>query len=240
MSVVIENDGNYSVSDGLSPKNPDDMTSEEIINGIRNFGIVGMGGAGFPTHVKLSVPKDKKIDALIINGAECEPFITSDHRKMLEMPKTVIDGIKIVKKALGVDVCYVGIENNKKDAMEALGNEISADDGIKIVPLKTKYPQGGEKQLIYAITKRKVPAGGLPADVGIVVTNIDTVSQISDAFRTGMPLIDRVVTVSGDCIKDPENFLFKNASCIFGIQFRMLFNDFCRPFSMNGKFGNSK
>ena len=196
MSVVIENDGNYTVADGLLPKNPDDMTSEEIINEIRNFGIVGMGGAGFPTHVKLSPPKDKKIDALIVNGAECEPFITSDHRKMLEIPKTIIDGIRIVKKALGVDVCYVGIENNKKDAISILGKEISDNDGIKIVPLKTKYPQGGEKQLIYAISKRKVPAGGLPADVGIVVTNIDTVSQISDAFRTGMPLIDRVVTVS--------------------------------------------
>ncbi len=220
MSVVIENDGNYTVADDLSPKNPDDMTSEEIIKEIRNFGIVGMGGAGFPTHVKLSPPKDKKIDALIINGAECEPFITSDHRKMLEIPKTVIDGIKIVKKALGVSVCYVGIENNKKDAMMALSNEISSDDGIKIVPLKTKYPQGGEKQLIYAITKRKVPAGGLPADVGIVVTNIDTVSQISDAFRTGMPLVDRVVTVSGDCIKEPENFLVR---C--GMQFEDVINE---------------
>ena len=161
------------------------------------------------SRVSLSPPKDKKIDALIVNGAECEPFITSDHRKMLEIPKTIIDGRRIVKKALGVDVCYVGIENNKKDAISILGKEISDNDGIKIVSLKTKYPQGGEKQLIYAISKRKVPAGGLPADVGIVVTNIDTVSQISDAFRTGMPLIDRVVTVSGDCIKDPENYLIR-------------------------------
>ena len=215
MSVVIENDGLYVEKEGLTPKNPEEMSSQEIINEIRNAGIVGMGGAGFPTHVKLSPPKEKKIDALIINGAECEPFITSDHRKMLEVPDAVIDGVNIVKKALGVNVAYIGIENNKKDAIEMLKSRLDNNGGIKIIPLKTKYPQGGEKQLIYAITGRKVPTGGLPADVGVVVTNIDTVSQISNAFRTGMPLIDRVVTVSGDCIAEPGNFL---ARC--GMQFK--------------------
>ncbi len=215
MSVVIENDGLYVEKEGLAPKNPDNMSKEEIIKEIRNFGIVGMGGAGFPTHVKLSPPQDKKIDMLIINGAECEPFITCDHRRMLELSKVIIDGIKIVKKALGVDICYIGIENNKKDAISQINSEIADGDGIKIVPLKTKYPQGGEKQLIYAITKRKVPTGKLPADVGAVVTNIDTVSQISNAFRTGMPLIDRIVTVSGDCIEEPGNFLVR---C--GMQFK--------------------
>ena len=183
------------------------MSPEEIIKNIRDFGIVGMGGAGFPTHVKLSPPKDKKIDLLIVNGAECEPYITADHRRMLEMPDTVIDGIKIVMRALKVDNACVGVENNKKDAISCLNSSIGEDKSIKVIPLKTKYPQGGEKQLIYALTKRKVPTGGLPADVGVVVINIDTVSQISNAFRTGVPLIDRVVTVSGDCIKEPSNFM---------------------------------
>ncbi len=209
MAVVIENDGLYEEKEDLIPKNPEEMTSEEIIGEIRNAGIVGMGGAGFPTHVKLSPPKDKIIDTLIINGAECEPYITADHRRMLEMPEVVIDGIKIVKKALGVDIAYIGIENNKKDAIEILNNNIEPDSGIKVIPLKTKYPQGGEKQLIYAITKRKVPTGKLPADAGVVVTNIDTVSQISNSFRTGMPLIDRVVTVSGDCIAETDNFMVR-------------------------------
>ena len=218
-SVVVESDGQFVMNENLTPKNPDTMTSGEIINEIRNAGIVGMGGAGFPTHVKLTIPKDKKIDTLIINGAECEPYITADHRRMLELPDDVIDGVNIVKKALGVDIAYIGVENNKKDAIEVLQNKIGEDKGIKVIPLKTKYPQGGEKQLIYAITRRKVPTGGLPADVGVVVTNIDTVSQISNAFRTGVPLIDRIVTVSGDCIKEPSNFLVR---C--GMQFEDVIN----------------
>ncbi len=208
-SVVIESDGLFETNDDISPKNPFEMSSGEIVENIRNFGIVGMGGAGFPTHVKLSPPKDKKIDILIINGAECEPYITADHRRMLEMPDVVIDGVKIVMRALGVDNAYIGVENNKKDAMTCLNNSIGDDKSIKVIPLKTKYPQGGEKQLIYALTKRRVPAGGLPSDKGVVVINIDTVSQISKAFRTGMPLIDRVVTVSGDCIKEPSNFMVR-------------------------------
>ncbi len=207
-SVVVENDGLFAMNEDLKPKDPDTMSPEEIVKEIRNAGIVGMGGAGFPTHVKLSPPKDKKIDILIVNGAECEPYITADHRRMLEMPDDIIDGINIVKKALGVDLCYIGVENNKKDAIEVLKNKI-VDNGIKVMPLKTKYPQGGEKQLIYAITRRKVPAGGLPADIGVVVINIDTVTQISNAFRTGIPLIDRIVTVSGDCIAEPCNLLVR-------------------------------
>lgn len=218
-SVVIENDGQFIMSENLTPKNPDNMSSDEIIREIRNAGIVGMGGAGFPTHVKLTIPNDKRIDTLIINGAECEPYITADHRRMLELPRDVIDGVNIVKKALGVNIAYIGVENNKKDAIEVLNKEIGEDKGIKVIPLKTKYPQGGEKQLIYAITKRKVPTGGLPADVGVVVINIDTVSQISNAFRTGVPLIDRIVTVSGDCINEPSNFWVR---C--GMQFEDVIN----------------
>ena len=208
-SVVIENDGLFEMSGEIQAQDPFEMSADEIIKCIRNFGIVGMGGAGFPTHVKLSPPKDKKIDILIVNGAECEPYITADHRRMIEMPEAIVDGINIVKRALGVDRAYIGVENNKKDAIESLNDVISSDDGIEVVALKTKYPQGGEKQLIYAVSKRRVPAGGLPSDIGVVVINIDTVAQISNAFRTGVPLIDRVVTVSGDCIKEPANFMVR-------------------------------
>lgn len=204
-SVVIENDGLYEVSETVTPKNPDKMTPDEIIAVIRDAGIVGMGGAGFPTHVKLSPPKDKKITHIIVNGAECEPYLTSDHRRMLEAPGEIIDGLKIVMKALGLKEGYIGIEVNKPDAIETMSSQIDKNAGIHIIPLKTKYPQGAEKQLIYAITKKQVPSGGLPADAGAIVINIDTVTQISKAFRLGMPLIDRIVTMSGDCIANPCN-----------------------------------
>ena len=204
-SIVIENDKLYEVSENIKPKNPDKMTSEQIIETIRDAGIVGMGGAGFPTHVKLSPPKEKKITHVIVNGAECEPYLTSDHRRMLECPGEIIDGLKIVMKALGLDEGYIGIEVNKPDAIETMSAQTNEDAGIHIIPLKTKYPQGAEKQLIYAITKKQVPSGGLPADAGAIVINIDTVTQISKAFRTGMPLIERIVTMSGDCIKEPCN-----------------------------------
>lgn len=212
-SVVIENDKKYEISDKVSPKNPDDLSSEEIIKVIRDAGIVGMGGAGFPTHVKLSPPKDKKITHIIVNGAECEPYLTSDHRRMLESSEEIIDGLEIAMKALGLNEGYVGIEQNKADAIEVM-KKTARGRNVKIVELKTKYPQGAEKQLIYAITKRQVPSGGLPADAGAIVINIDTVTQISKAFRTGMPLVERIVTVSGDCIKEPCNI---QARC--GMQF---------------------
>lgn len=204
-SIIIENDGLYEISDKVTPKDPDKMTPKEIIGIIRDSGIVGMGGAGFPTHVKLSPPSDKKITHIIVNGAECEPYLTSDHRRMLESPEEVLDGLTIVMKALGLDEGYIGIELNKPDAISVMTEIEKKFGNIHIVPLKTKYPQGAEKQLIYAITKRQVPSGGLPADAGAIVINIDTVTQISKAFRTGLPLIERIVTVSGDCIKNPCN-----------------------------------
>ena len=204
-SVVVENDGLYEISKNVRPKNPDNMSGEEIIAVIRDAGIVGMGGAGFPTHVKLSPPKDKKITHVIVNGAECEPYLTSDHRRMLQAPGEIIDGLKIVMKALGLDEGYIGVEINKPDAIITLSAQVKEDSNIHVIPLKTKYPQGAEKQLIYAVTKRQVPSGGLPADAGAIVLNIDTVTQISRAFRIGMPLIRRIVTVSGDCIKEPCN-----------------------------------
>lgn len=205
-AVFIENDFSYEKCVDIHPYNPDKMSKEELLKVVRDAGIVGMGGAGFPTHVKLSPPPEKKIEYLIINGAECEPYITADHRRMLEMPDMIIDGIKIALKILGLSEAYIGIETNKKDAIEIMSQKAAEAGNIKVCPLKPKYPQGAEKQLIYAITKRQVPSGGLPADAGAIVLNIDTVSQISQAFRTGMPLTKRIVTVSGDCIKEPANF----------------------------------
>ena len=205
-SVFVENDFEYALSEDIHPYNPDKMTREEMLAVIRNAGIVGMGGAGFPTHVKLSPPPEKKIDYLIVNGAECEPYITADHRRMLETPDMIIDGIQIVLKILGLSCGYIGIETNKKDAIEIMTKKAQEAGNIKVCPLKPKYPQGAEKQLIYAVSKRQVPSGGLPADAGAIVINIDTVSQISLAFRKGMPLTRRIVTVSGDCIAEPANF----------------------------------
>ena len=203
-SIIIENDYRYEVSPDITPKNPDNMSSSEIVKVIRDAGIVGMGGAGFPTHVKLSPPPEKKITHVIVNGAECEPYLTSDHRRMLEIPEEVIDGLQIIMKALQLSDGYIGIEVNKPDAIIEM-KKAANGTSIKIVELKTKYPQGAEKQLIYAITKKQVPAGGLPSDVGVIVMNIDTVVQISKAFRTGLPLIERIVTMSGDCISNPCN-----------------------------------
>lgn len=202
-AVFVGNDGKYTVSDKVCPKNPDKMSTEEMLSVIRNAGIMGMGGAGFPTHIKLSPPKDKKITHIIVNGAECEPYLTSDHRRMLETPEAIIDGLKICMKLLGLNKGYIGVESNKYDAIRALKTAKTED--IEIMTLITKYPQGAEKQLINAITGRQVPSGGLPADVGAVVLNIDTVTNISAAFRTGMPVISRIVTVSGDCIAEPKN-----------------------------------
>ncbi len=219
-SIFVENDFEFTPSDKVKPSAPDELSPKELLKVIRNAGIVGMGGAGFPTHVKLSPPDDKKIDRLIINGAECEPYITSDHRRMLEEPDAVLDGISIAMKVLGVDRCSIGIETNKPDAIAVLSEKIANKGNIEICKLKPKYPQGAEKQLIYAITKRKVPSGGLPADVGVVVLNLDTVVQISKSVRTGMPLTKRIVTVSGDCVAEPSNFEVPT-----GVTYRYLFEE---------------
>ncbi len=228
-SIFIENDELYTPSENIVPKDPDKMTGKEIIEVIHCAGIVGMGGAGFPTHVKLSPPPEKKIEYIIVNGAECEPYLTADHRRMLESPEKIIDGLKIVMKALEVKKGYIGIELNKPDAIEVMKKAAAEETDINIMPMKTKYPQGAEKQLIHAITKKQVPSGGLPADVGVVVLNIDTVTQISQAFRTGMPLIDRIITISGDCIKNPSNLLVRT-----GMPFEDLI-DACGGFSKEAK-----
>ena len=181
----------------------------EIIAKIKDAGIVGMGGATFPTHVKLSVPPGKKAEWLIINGVECEPYLTSDHRTMLERGEELLTGVEILKRALGVEKAVVGIENNKPDAIAHLKSLVEKTfHGIEIMPLRVRYPQGGEKQLIAAVTGREVPPPpGLPIDVGAVVCNASTTVAVYEAVQKNKPLIERVVTVTGKAIKTPKNLL---------------------------------
>ncbi len=182
------------------------LSREEIIEKIKNSGVVGMGGACFPTHVKLSPPKDCMIDTLIINAVECEPYLTADHRLMLEHPDEIIVGIKLILKVLGIDHAVIGVETNKQDAIELMNSKLSMVSGIEVMPLKMKYPQGGEKQLIEAVTGRQVPPPpALPANVGCVVQNVGTVYAIYEAVMKNKPLIERIVTVTGKSVKNPCN-----------------------------------
>lgn len=183
-----------------------ELSPEEIIVRINEMGIVGMGGATFPSHVKISVPKGKKAEILIINGVECEPFLTSDHRLMLERGEQMLVGVKILMKALQVDKAVIGIEKNKPDAIGHLTGLCSAYPGIRVEPLKVKYPQGGEKQLIKAITGREVPSGKLPIDVGAVVHNVGTAFAVYEAVIKNKPLIERIVTLTGKSVKRTANF----------------------------------
>ena len=182
------------------------MSREEIVERIKACGIVGMGGACFPTHVKLCPPKDCAIDTLIVNAVECEPYLTADHRLMLECPDQIIIGIKIILKVLGVDRAVIGIEENKPDAIAVMRSKTSMVSGIEVMPLKMKYPQGGEKQLIEAVTGRQVPPPpALPANVGCVVQNVGTVYAIYEAVMKNKPLFERIVTVTGKSVKNPCN-----------------------------------
>ncbi|TVR72613.1 MAG: electron transport complex subunit RsxC [Marinilabiliales bacterium] len=183
--------------------------ADEIVRRTLDAGIVGLGGATFPSHIKLSLPKGKKADILIINGVECEPCLTSDHRLMLERGDELMVGIQLLMKALNVTRAFIGIENNKPDAIAHL-SKLSADyEGIKVRPLKIKYPQGAEKQLIKALINREVPSGGLPVDVGTVVHNVGTAVAVYEAVQKNKPLIERVVTVTGRDMKEPSNFLVR-------------------------------
>jgi len=204
-AIVIEktSDDDWEL---LEPaKSYEEFSRDEIIERIKEAGIVGLGGATFPTHVKLNPPKDKKIDVLIINGAECEPYLTVDYRLMLEMSEKIIRGIRALMKALGVEKAIIGIEDNKPKAIRRMKE--AAGDGIEVRVLKTKYPQGAEKQLIYALTKRIVPSGGLPMDVGVVVQNVGTAFAVYEAIELGKPLIERAVTVTGEGVKKPINII---------------------------------
>jgi len=203
--IVIESDGKFEVSENVTKKgNLEDLSGEEILAIIKEAGIVGMGGAGFPTHVKLSPPPEKDIDILILNGAECEPYLTADHRLMLERADDIIYGLKALMKVLKVDKGYIGIENNKPDAIKVM-KKAAKGENIVIQGLKTKYPQGAEKQLIDAISGREVPSGGLPMDAGAVVNNVATAYAVAQAIKTGMPLIDRICTITGNAISEPKN-----------------------------------
>ncbi|MBE6541992.1 MAG: electron transport complex subunit RsxC, partial [Ruminococcaceae bacterium] len=206
--IVIENDMQGTVCPTCVPtsKKLSEVTTDEIIDIIREAGISGMGGASFPTYAKIKSALGK-IDKIIINCAECEPFITVNHRLLLEQPASVINGIKILIKALGVRTAYIGIEDNKLDAVEKLEELLADSKMISVKVAKTKYPQGDERQLVYALTGREVPTGKLPADVGCAIFNPETCSAIYKAFAYGTPLISRIVTVDGDCVKYPKNLL---------------------------------
>ncbi|MDS1005286.1 electron transport complex subunit RsxC [Clostridium sporogenes] len=209
MAVIVENDGQYEEIEMPKPKDYNEMTKEEIIKLIQQAGIVGMGGACFPTHVKLSPPPDKKIDSIIVNAAECEPYLTCDHRLMLEESDKIVEGLKIILKIFPEAKGYIGIENNKPDAIEAMKKASEGIANIEVKALKTKYPQGAEKQLIYAIRGREVQSGKLPADAGCVVQNTATVREIYNAVVLGRPLMERIITVTGEAVKEPKNIRMK-------------------------------
>lgn len=208
LSVVIRSDGKNTLDESVKPhKSLDELTPDEIVEIVREAGIVGMGGAGFPTSVKLKPPKP--IDTILLNGCECEPYLTADHRVLLEFADDVIYGLKAIIKTVNAEKGLIVIEDNKPDAIELMQAKTADCDNIEVVVAKTKYPQGAEKMLIKRVMGRQVPRGGLPADVGCVVSNISTTKAISDAIRKGMPLIERVVTVTGERIKNPGNYIVK-------------------------------
>ena len=208
-AVVVENDGEYET---VSFQPVTEKTNEAIINAVKEAGIVGLGGAGFPTHVKLSPKEPDKIDTIIINAAECEPYITADYRCMMEIPEQLISGLNIMlslfPKAKGV----IGIEDNKPEAIAKLTEMCKSESRIEVAALKTKYPQGAERSLIYAVTGRAINSSMLPADAGCIVDNVATAIAIHEAITLGKPLYERVVTVTGDAIKNPGNFKVKNGT----------------------------
>ena len=209
MSIVVANDGQYE-DVGFRPReDAGKLSREEIIDIIKEAGIVGMGGAGFPTHVKLSPKEPEKIDYVIANCAECEPYLTSDYRRMLEEPEKLVGGLRIALQLFPHATGILAVEDNKPDCIALLKGLVRDDPKISVKALKTKYPQGGERQLIYATTGRKINSTMLPADVGCVVNNVDTIVAIYRAVMEGRPLIERIVTVTGDAVAVPQNFRVK-------------------------------
>jgi electron transport complex protein RnfC len=206
-SVVIENDMKEEWTALKDSPDYMNVSPAELKEKIKAAGIVGLGGAAFPTAVKLSPPKEKPIDAVLINGAECEPYLTADYRLMLEKPKEIVEGLKILMKVLDVKKGYIGIENNKLDAVAKMKEAAAGEQDIAVLDLEVKYPQGAEKMLIRAVLGREVPPRGLPMDVGVVVQNVGTALAIYEAARYGKPLIERVVTVTGEGIKEPKNLM---------------------------------
>lgn len=183
------------------------LATPEVVKAVQEAGVVGLGGAAFPTHVKLVPPADVTIETLLVNGAECEPYLTSDHRVMVEYPARVLQGIRVMMRALGVSRTVIGVERNKPDAIEALRAALPGDLDVRVMPLTVKYPQGAEKMLIKSVTGREVPSGKLPASVGVLVQNVGSVAAIAEVFETGLPLIERIVTVSGRGVHEPANLI---------------------------------
>jgi len=206
MSIILDNDGLYEAAAPREVKPLEDMTREEIIEAIKEAGIVGMGGAGFPTHVKLSPKEPEKISYVIANCAECEPYLTSDYRRMLEEPEKLIGGMKVILKLFPNAKGILAVEDNKPDCIALLKELTAGESRIGVRALETKYPQGGERMLIYAVTGRKVNSSMLPADVGCVVNNVDTMVAVYRAVVEGKPLTERIVTLTGDAMKDPCNY----------------------------------
>ncbi len=205
-SIVIENDGEYTEVEYIPCESVEALSKEDIIKGISGAGIVGMGGAGFPTHVKLSPKEPEKIEFIVANCAECEPYITADYRRMLEYTEELVGGMKLILKLFDQATGIFGVEDNKPDCIEKLKELTKDEPRIKVLALKTKYPQGAERQLIYATTGRAINSSMLPADAGCVVDNVETIIAIYNAIVKGEPLMDRVVTVSGDAIVEPGNY----------------------------------
>ena len=205
-SIIIENDGEYEVMERPAPANWQEMDRKDLLEVIQDAGIVGLGGAGFPTHVKLSPKNPDSIDYIIVNGSECEPYLTSDYRRMLEEPEKVVTGLEIVLHMFPQASGIIAIEDNKPEAIRIMKEQTADHPKIQVNVMKTKYPEGAERQLIYANTGRYINSGMLPADAGCIVHNVDTVTAIYKAVVEGVPLIDRIITISGDDIVDPKNF----------------------------------
>lgn len=210
--IIIENDEKYETAAPITEKSYEEMTREEVISVIQKAGIVGMGGAGFPTHVKLSPKEIDKIDYVIVNCAECEPYLTSDYRKMLEEPEKLVQGLLIILSLFPNATGVLAVEDNKPDCISLLKEKTTEYDNVLVRALKTKYPQGSERQLIYAATGRSINSKMLPADAGCIVNNVDTVISVCNAVTEGKPLTERIVTVTGEAIKHPQNFRVKTGT----------------------------
>lgn len=206
MSIIVTGDGKFDEVEYQPVDNVDELSKEEILERIKYAGVVGMGGAGFPTHVKLAPKEPDKIDYCIANCAECEPYLTSDYRRMIEEPEKLVEGLKIILRLFDNAKGVLAVEDNKPDCIEVLKKLVKDEPRIIVKILKTKYPQGSERQLIFATTKRAINSDMLPADAGCVVDNVDTIVAVYNAVKNGIPLMERIVTVTGDCIKKPQNF----------------------------------
>lgn len=207
-SIIVENDGLMEEVEFHPVEDINSLSKEEILNRIKEAGVVGMGGAGFPTHVKLSPKEPEKIEFIIANCAECEPYLTADCRRMMETPEELVEGMKIVLRLFEGAKGILGVEDNKPDAIEKLQELTKDEPRVEVMPLQTKYPQGGERQLIYATTKREINSTMLPADAGCIVDNVETLISIYHAVKFGKPVMERIFTVTGDAVVKPGNFLY--------------------------------